>query len=144
MNKPHEYFMKYLPSSKGSVIWDKNNGTTFFADYELIFVSNATTNRKFVYPIATMRPAENRIHKTQKPIALYKWLLKHYAKPGQTIIDTHVGSGSIRVACHDMGFDFEGCEIDPDYWQNQEKRYENHKKNKEGYFQKNIFTGDYL
>ena len=67
-----------------------------------------------------------RIHPTQKPIALYKWLLQNYAKPGQTIFDSHVGSGSIRIACHDMGFDFEGCELDPDYWQAQEDRYQNH------------------
>ena len=66
------------------------------------------------------------IHPTQKPIALYKWLLQNYAKPGQTIFDSHVGSGSIRIACHDLGFDFEGCEIDPEYWKAQEDRYNNH------------------
>ena len=69
---------------------------------------------------------DRRIHPTQKPIALYKWLLQNYAKPGQTIFDSHVGSGSIRIACHDLGFDFEGCEIDPDYWQAQEDRYNQH------------------
>jgi site-specific DNA-methyltransferase (adenine-specific) len=69
---------------------------------------------------------EPRFHPTQKPVALYKWLLKNYAKPGDKIFDSHVGSGSIRIACHDMGFDFEGCEIDKDYWEAQEKRYNQH------------------
>jgi site-specific DNA-methyltransferase (adenine-specific) len=67
-----------------------------------------------------------RIHPTQKPVALYKWLLKNYAKPNDKIFDSHVGSGSIRIACHDMGFDFEGCEIDKDYWEAQEARYQQH------------------
>ena len=67
-----------------------------------------------------------KIHPTQKPVALYKWLLKNYAKPNDKIFDSHVGSGSIRIACHDMGFDFEGCEIDKDYWEAQENRYNEH------------------
>jgi len=65
-----------------------------------------------------------RIHPCQKPVDLYAWLLTNYAKPGQKIFDSHVGSGSIRIACHDLGFDFEGCEIDKDYWADQEKRYQ--------------------
>jgi len=73
-----------------------------------------------------MKNKESRIHPTQKPVALYKWLLKNYAKPNDKIFDSHVGSGSIRIACHDMGFDFEGCEIDKDYWEAQEERYNNH------------------
>ncbi len=60
-------------------------------------------------------------------MALYKWLLKNYAKPGQTIFDSHVGSGSIRIACHDMGYDFTGCELDPDYYAAQEERFNTHK-----------------
>ena len=64
-----------------------------------------------------------RIHPTQKPIILYKWLLKNYAKQGDKILDTHVGSGSSRIACYEMGFDFEGYEIDAGYWEAQEKRF---------------------
>ena len=64
-----------------------------------------------------------RIHPTQKPIALYKWLLKNYAKEGDKILDTHVGSGSSRIACYEMGFDFVGYEIDNDYWLSAEKRF---------------------
>ncbi len=63
------------------------------------------------------------IHPCEKPIKLYKWLLKNYAKEGDTILDTHVGSGSHRIACWEMGFPFEGYEIDKDYWEAQEKRF---------------------
>lgn len=66
------------------------------------------------------------IHPCQKPIELYKWILTKYAKEGDKIFDSHVGSGSIRIACYDLGFDFEGCEIDGDYWQAQEDRYQEH------------------
>lgn len=71
---------------------------------------------------------DGRIHPTQKPIALYKWLLKNYAKEGDRILDTHLGSGSSRIAAHDMGFDFAGYEIDKDYFEAQEKRFANHIK----------------
>ena len=70
----------------------------------------------------------NRTHPTQKPIALYKWLLKNYAKEGDRILDTHLGSGSSRIAAYDMGFDFVGYEIDKDYFDAQEKRFQNHIK----------------
>lgn len=87
-----------------------------------------------------------RIHPTQKPVALYKWLLQNYAKPGQTIFDSHVGSGSIRIACHDMGFSFEGCELDPDYWKAQEERFQAHIKQDELFekseLQESIFGGN--
>jgi site-specific DNA-methyltransferase (adenine-specific) len=77
-----------------------------------------------------MRPQNaddyGRIHPTQKPVALYKWLLKNYAKPNDKIFDSHVGSGSSRIACYDMGFDFMGCELDEDYWKAQEERFKSH------------------
>jgi site-specific DNA-methyltransferase (adenine-specific) len=69
---------------------------------------------------------DRRIHPCQKPVALYKWILRNYAKPGQKIFDSHVGSGSSRIACYDMGFDFVGCELDKDYWQAQEERFQNY------------------
>lgn len=72
-----------------------------------------------------MKEKETRIHPTQKPVALYEWLLKHYAKQGDKILDTHVGSGSSRIACEKLGFDFIGYEIDEYYWQMQEERYKN-------------------
>jgi site-specific DNA-methyltransferase (adenine-specific) len=67
-----------------------------------------------------------KIHPTQKPVALYKWILKNYAKPGDKILDTHGGSMSIAIACHDMGFDLDLWEIDPDYYYAGVKRFEQH------------------
>lgn len=69
---------------------------------------------------------DSRIHPTQKPVALYKWLLKNYAKPGQTILDTHLGSGSIAIACHDYGFDLTATELDKDYYEAAMKRLKQH------------------
>jgi len=69
---------------------------------------------------------DGTIHPTQKPVALYKWLLSRYAKPGQTILDTHGGSGSIAIACHDLGFDLTWIEKDPDYFEAATKRYQTH------------------
>ena len=67
-----------------------------------------------------------RIHPTQKPVALYKWLLDKYAKQGDKILDTHLGSGSIAIACHDYGFDLTACELDPDYYEKAIQRIKNH------------------
>ena len=69
---------------------------------------------------------EERVHPHQKPVALYKWILKNYAKKGDKILDTHLGSGSSRIAAYDMGYDFVGCEIDNYYFDAQEKRYKDH------------------
>jgi site-specific DNA-methyltransferase (adenine-specific) len=69
-----------------------------------------------------MKNKETRIHPTQKPVALYKWLLHNYAKPGDLILDTHMGSGSIAIACHDYGYDLTACELDPEYYQAAMKR----------------------
>lgn len=112
-----------IGSSKCYLIWDKKDYNSDFAAAELAWTSFDSVVKIFQHPRNTK---EIRIHPTQKPIALYKWLLSKYAKPGQTIFDSHVGSGSIRIACHDLGFDFEGCELDADYWQAQEERYKNH------------------
>jgi site-specific DNA-methyltransferase (adenine-specific) len=127
------HFISKIPyDSSCWIVWDKDNGLTKFADCELAYTSFLTAVRKFKYRWQGMLQEyggdrkEVRIHPTQKPVALYKWLLKNYAKPGDKIFDSHVGSGSIRIACHDMGFDFEGCEIDKDYWEAQEKRYNQH------------------
>ncbi len=73
-----------------------------------------------------MKNKEKRIHPTQKPVALYKWLLTNYAKEGDTILDTHLGSGSIAIACHDLGYDLSGYELDEEYFNKAKQRLEKH------------------
>ena len=73
-----------------------------------------------------MKNKEHRIHPTQKPVRLYEWLLKNYAKPGDRILDTHLGSGSSAIACDIMGYDFTGYEIDKDYFTAAKERLERH------------------
>jgi site-specific DNA-methyltransferase (adenine-specific) len=112
-----------LQPSQYFVIWDK--GETMygrdFAECEYAWVSNGGTR---IFKKSPNQP--DRIHPTQKPIALYKWLLKNYAKQGDHILDTHMGSQSSRIACHDMGFDFTGYELDADYFEQGNKRFEEH------------------
>jgi site-specific DNA-methyltransferase (adenine-specific) len=124
------YFLFALNETPCFVVWDKDN-TGNFADCELACNSFDTATRLFKFRWngmlqGNMKKKEIRIHETQKPVALYKWLLKNYAKQGDKILDTHIGSGSIRIACHDMGFGLWGCELDPDYWQAQEERFKRH------------------
>ena len=117
----------------GRIVWDKLNGDNDFSDCELAYQSFSDTVRKFTFRWAgmlqgDMKNKETRIHPTQKPVALYKWLLKNYAKPGDKILDTHLGSGSIAIACHDAGYDLTACEIDKDYYEAAMKRLEQHQK----------------
>jgi site-specific DNA-methyltransferase (adenine-specific) len=126
------YFTKYLHPVKAWIFWYKkltnpNNHT--HSDGELAWTSFKAITRMISIDwigFGYINSGEKKIHTSQKPVALYKWLLQNYAKPGQKIFDSHVGSGSIRIACHDMGFDFEGCEIDKDYYDAQEKRFQAH------------------
>lgn len=117
------YFV--LPPTRGFVIWDKQQPEgVSFASCEFAWTSFDRSAKTFY-----QRPqGENRIHPTQKPVALYKWLLHNYAKEGDKILDTHLGSGSIAIACHDYGFDLVGCELDKDYYEAAVKRFENHTK----------------
>lgn len=73
-----------------------------------------------------MKNKEIRIHPTQKPVKLYEWLLINYAKEGDKILDTHLGSGSIALACHNLGFDLVGCELDKEYYDAACKRLKQH------------------
>jgi len=108
-----------LPPSQW-VIWDKLNGDSFFADGEMAWTSFKSKMRIFRYLscgfMGSHKNRDTRIHPTQKPIALYKWLLSNYAKPGDKILDTHVGSASSLIACHQMGFEYWGFELDADYY----------------------------
>jgi len=108
-----------LPVSKGWVFWDKQmpDGLTF-SDGELAWTSFNISLKKAKYTYTNFKGGDKggKIHPTQKPLLLYRWLLENYAKPGQLILDTHVGSASSLIACESMGFDYVGFEIDPDYY----------------------------
>jgi site-specific DNA-methyltransferase (adenine-specific) len=121
------YFLQYLSSTKSFIVWDKKNRGMHFADAELAW-ANCGSKAVRIFELS-VNNKKARIHPTQKPIALGLWLLQNYAQPGWKIFDSHVGSGYMRKACHQMGFYFEGCEIDKDYWQNQEDDYEEFKNN---------------
>lgn len=117
-------------AGSGWIVWDKVNGETDFADCELAYTSFKKPVRKFTFKWSgmlqqDMKNKEARIHPTQKPVALYKWILDKYAKQGDKILDTHLGSGSSRIAAYEMGFDFTAFEIDKDYYDAQEKRFQN-------------------
>jgi site-specific DNA-methyltransferase (adenine-specific) len=117
----------------GRIYWDKKVTMPTYSNGEIAYCSKLNSIKCFEFAWhgmiqGNMSDKEVRIHPTQKPVALYKWLLQNYAKPGDKIFDSHVGSGSIRIACHDLGFDFEGCEIDKDYWEAQEARFQQHIK----------------
>ena len=119
----------FMCSSPCWVIWDKINGKTDFADCELAWTSFKTAVRQFRFQWqgmlqGDMKNKEHRIHPTQKPVQLYKWLLKNYAKEGDRILDTHLGSGSSAIAAHYGGFDFVGCELDEDYYKAACKRFD--------------------
>ena len=126
------HFISRMPRDTSCwIVWDKLNGGNDFADCELAWCSFPSAVRKFEFRWqgmlqGNMASKEIRIHPTQKPVALYEWLLTHYAKQGDKILDTHLGSGSSRIACYNLGFDFVGCEIDEDYFKAQEERYQAH------------------
>ena len=113
------------------IVWDKVNGASDFADAELAYTSFKSAVRIFRFKWngmlqGDMKNKEQRIHPTQKPVKLYEWLLMNYAKEGDRILDTHLGSGSIAIACHNLGFDLVGCELDTDYFNAAKKRLEQH------------------
>lgn len=121
-----------LGPSSAYIVWDKENGTNAYADCELAWSSFPTAVRRFTFRWAGMLQGdmsnkESRIHPTQKPVALYKWLLTNYAKPGDKILDTHLGSQSSRIAAWDLGFEFVGFELDVDYYKAGCERFERHK-----------------
>ena len=111
-----------LPPSQGFLIWDKKQPQDFsLAMCEFAWSSIQTPAKMFRFSVLTEK---NKIHPTQKPVALYDWIFKNYAKPGDKILDTHLGSGSSRIAAHRAGLDFTACELDKDYFDAQNKRFE--------------------
>lgn len=123
------HFISNLPiDSPCWIVWDKDNGDNGYADCELAWTSFQSAVRKIKYTWngmiqQNMKEKEVRIHPTQKPVQLYRWLLKNYAKPGDTILDTHLGSASSAIAAYREGFSFTGIELDEDYYNASIKRF---------------------
>jgi len=111
-----------LPPSRCMICWDKNQAMPTLSAWELGWTSFDKPS-KIIKMVSTDL---NRFHPTQKPIALYKWLLSNFAKHGDRILDTHLGSGSSRIAAYDMGFDFIGYELDAEYFDAMNKRFAAH------------------
>ena len=127
--------------SSGRIFWDKVNGENDLSDGELIWTNCHKSVRQIEFMWNGMMQGKSlaegriqngdkrnqrRIHPTEKPVLLYKWLLANYVKPGDKILDTHLGSGSSRIAAWDMGFDFWGYELDADYFAAMEARFKAH------------------
>lgn len=118
------YFFDYLSNSQGFIIWDKKQPENFsLAMCEFAYSSIQSPAKIFRYSVLS---EQGKIHPTQKPVALYKWLLDKYAKEGDKILDTHLGSGSIAIACHDYGFELTACELDEEYYDKAIQRIKNH------------------
>jgi site-specific DNA-methyltransferase (adenine-specific) len=117
------YFLDKIGNCKCFIIWDKQIAEDMsFAMCEMAWTS--FKNGAKIYK--TTANQLERIHPTQKPVALYKWLLDKYAQQGNKILDTHLGSGSIAIACHDYGFDLTACELDKEYFDKAMTRINNH------------------
>lgn len=129
------YMTDYLKPSKCWLIWDKMQEFKG-SDFEMAWTSFDRASKAFRMTRIEAYSNNNKnekdsgikIHPTQKPVALYKWLLKNYAKDGDRILDTHGGSMSIAIACHDMGFDLDLCELDSEYFEAGSRRLELHRR----------------
>ena len=135
------YFVGEIFGS-GRIVWGKCNGASDQSDCEIAYNSMTSRVDLFRFMWSGMMQGksieeghimqgnkalnEKRMHPTQKPVALYRWIFQHYAKPGDKILDTHLGSGSSRIAAYDAGLDFTGYEIDKDYFEKQEERFRAH------------------
>lgn len=120
------YYAKYIPHTS-RIVWDKVNDGTPFSQAEIASWSEGVKVYMFRYKWngmiqQDMKNKEHRFHPTQKPTALYSWLLRQFAGPGDKILDTHVGSASSLIACYRLGFDYIGFEIDKDYYEKAQER----------------------
>jgi site-specific DNA-methyltransferase (adenine-specific) len=114
------YFMEYLPSSPCWIVWDKDNGASYFADCELVWTSFKTAVRKVKFKWngmlqGDMKNKEERVHPTQKPIQVMRWILEHYTTEAQSILDPFAGSGTTLVAAKELGRRATGIEKDEYY-----------------------------
>lgn len=116
------YYLNLLPCTDSVICWFKHqNG--HFSECEYAWSSQKKSR---IFDRSYQKDQYNKIHPTQKPVKLYEWLLMNYAKEGDRILDTHLGSGSIAIACHNLGFDLVGCELDSDYFNAATKRLQQH------------------
>ena len=118
------YFTKYLKPSRHWLLWDKLNPNLSFAEGEMAWVNNGKNLRIFKHYSARVENG-GKIQPTQKTVELYKWILHNYSNKGEKILDTHLGSGSIAVACYYAGVDLVGVEIDEEYYNKAKKRVDN-------------------
>ena len=125
----YNHLSDLLPSCREFIFWYKHQPVVTFSDGELAFTSFTKTAKCFDYPYykANIENKGQKIHPTQKPVKLYEWLLMNYAKEGDKILDTHLGSGSIAIACYNLGYDLTACELDKEYYDAAIKRIEQHK-----------------
>jgi site-specific DNA-methyltransferase (adenine-specific) len=119
------YFCEYLPSGNGWIFWNKLNGLdNCFSDGEFAYCSKGVQSRYFeCSTFDGLNGGKDRIHPTQKPVKLYEWILKHYSSPNYLILDTHLGSGSSRIACCKAGLEFVGFELDEEYFNASVNRF---------------------
>lgn len=131
----YNHLCDILPPTSEFIFWYKHQPVDTYADGELAYTSFNKTAKCFDYAFFGTIGADKdgRMHPAQKPVALYAWIFKNYANPEDKILDTHLGSGSSRIAAYDAGLDFVGCEIDKEYFEKQEERFKNH------YAQLNLF-----
>lgn len=123
------YFAEFLKPHGGYVVWEKGVPDGMSLSQAELAYNTCCNNIKIVKILWAgfkKQNNENRFHPTQKPVALYKWLLHNYAKDGDKILDTHLGSGSIAIACHDYGFELTACELDKEYYDNAVQRIKDH------------------
>ena len=125
------HYIEVVPyNSPCWLVWDKVNGESYFADCELAWTSFETATRKIKlqYFGANSHRFGKRIHPTQKPVGLYEYILENYAKEGDKILDTHGGSQSSRIACYNLGYELDIIELDQEYFDQGNKRFEEHKQ----------------
>jgi len=128
----YNHLSDMLPATSSFIFWHKHQPVKTYADGELAWSSFLGSAKCFDYPFfGANNKIIARIHPTQKPIKLYDWLLANYAKEGDKILDTHLGSGSSAIAAHYAGHDFVGCELDKDYYEAAKKRFDDETRQKE-------------
>lgn len=115
-----------FPANGAAIVWYKHTKHPNYSDCEIASYSAGVRVAYISLEWYSLNRSEATFHPCQKPVALYKWLLTNYAKPGDTILDTHLGSGSSRIAAYDLGFDFTAYELDKNYFDAQEKRFQDH------------------